>query len=172
MTREIFQPGSAGVSIPPPLFYAGALAAAYIAEVTWPWPIWPDVWARFGRAVGWGLVIWGSVIDGWAALTLLRARTPILPNRTARALVARGPFRLSRNPIYLALFGISLGIASLWNTWWAVIVLPGVWLVLDLWIIRREEQHLATMFPDDYDRYRSRVRRWLGRRRAETAIDR
>jgi protein-S-isoprenylcysteine O-methyltransferase Ste14 len=102
-----------------------------------------------------------AVLLGVAAeRELVRAKTPVLPFRDASALVTTGPFRLTRNPIYLAFTLLVLGVALGTASWWPVITLPLV-LVAMTWVIRGEERSLERLFGEEYRRYRHRVRRWL-----------
>jgi protein-S-isoprenylcysteine O-methyltransferase Ste14 len=97
----------------------------------------------------------------WSFLTFRAEKTTILPHQGAERLIARGPFRLSRNPIYLSeailLIGLSLANASLW---YALITPVFMFAVTRLAIVR-EEAHLAARFGADWEIYARRVRRWL-----------
>ena len=97
----------------------------------------------------------------WAIRTLLFARTTIMPHHSARALVTSGPFAFSRNPIYLGLALVYLGVALTMNDAWPIILLPIVVMVMSSFVIAREEAHLAEAFGDRYRAYCSRVRRWI-----------
>ncbi|HEX6629907.1 MAG TPA: isoprenylcysteine carboxylmethyltransferase family protein, partial [Gemmatimonadaceae bacterium] len=84
-----------------------------------------------------------------------------IPNRPATRLATGGPYRLTRNPMYVSLAALYLGVALFANSWWPVALLPLVLLVVDRAVIAREERYLAAAFPDEYAAYRARVRRWL-----------
>jgi protein-S-isoprenylcysteine O-methyltransferase Ste14 len=113
------------------------------------------------RALGWLLVTAGGILALAALAAFRRARTNILPNRPASALVVSGPYRFTRNPMYLSLTLLYLGGMFLANTWWPVLLLPPVLAALYWAVIRREERYLAAEFGDAYAAYRTRVRRWL-----------
>jgi len=85
----------------------------------------------------------------------------MIPNRPATRLVTWGPYRLSRNPMYLALSILYLGVSILVNTSWPVFFLPVALASLYLLVIRREERYLSAAFGREYELYRSTVRRWL-----------
>ncbi len=103
-----------------------------------------------------------------AALVLVTApglfllhRTTIVPHATPRALVTSGPFRFTRNPMYVAVTAAYVGVALVLNMIWPLLLLG-----LPLWIIHakvipREEWALTQAFGDDYRAYQKRVRRWL-----------
>ncbi len=96
-----------------------------------------------------------------AVRTLRAAGTPIPGNRPATTIVRTGPYRVSRNPIYLAFSLVQLGL-SLWVNSLALLItlIPAValmWLV----VIPREERYLEARFPSEYSPYKASVRRWL-----------
>jgi protein-S-isoprenylcysteine O-methyltransferase Ste14 len=97
----------------------------------------------------------------WALVTLVRHRTTFHPDREASRLVVAGPYRFSRNPIYLGLTAVYAGAALLANTLWAILLLPLVLIIVATQVIGREERYLARTFGEDYSEYCRRVRRWL-----------
>lgn len=154
-------PTSPGVRFPPPfLFVAGFLIALGLDRWVLQW--------RFGGSIrptlvagGWLLMVIGAFILIWAVLTFARARTAILPSRPARTIVATGPFRYSRNPMYVALSTMYVGLSFLAGMAWPLVLLPIVLVAVYAIVIRREEHYLASAFGDEYGVYRRRVRRWL-----------
>jgi protein-S-isoprenylcysteine O-methyltransferase Ste14 len=96
-----------------------------------------------------------------ALLTLRRAHTPVEPWKPTRAVVTRGPYGFTRNPIYLAMLGVQLSYAWGRPNGWGVLLLPLTLLALEWGVIRREERYLAQRFGDRYHAYRRQVRRWL-----------
>ena len=145
-----------GVKVPPPLWFLLCVGGAWGLHQVLPLGIAPPL-VEFGLAVmllGVGLIVAALVV-------MLVARTDPRPHTADRALVTHGPFRVSRNPIYLGLLVIAAGIAlvsgSLW-AWLAVAVLFGL---LDRLVIAREEAYLITRFGKDYADYLARVRRWM-----------
>lgn len=143
--------------IPPTVFLASALVMTGLDALA-PRPELVPVGWRWLALIPLAL---GALSGGWAIALFLKAGTPPEPWKHPLALVAHGPYRLSRNPMYLGLL--------LWLTAYALFlgsVLP--WLVLPLFIaamtvlfIRREEALLEATFGAPYRRYRARVRRWL-----------
>lgn len=148
---------SPGVHFPPPLLFALGFAAGLLLHREWP------IRAIAGGlpAVGWTLIAAGAVVGGWAMLTFRRARTGIFPNQPATSVVRRGPYRFTRNPMYLSLNSIYLGIAVLANTAWPILLLPLVLAVLRRAVIAKEEAYLAEAFGPEYEEYCKHVRRWL-----------
>jgi protein-S-isoprenylcysteine O-methyltransferase Ste14 len=97
-----------------------------------------------------------------AVLAFRRARTTVLPAlRPTTAIVERGPYRFSRNPMYLGMAVAYVGVALIMNNTYGLLALPVVIAVIDVFVIRREERYLSTKFGDPYDAYRRRVRRWV-----------
>ncbi len=154
-------PRDPGVRFPPPLLFIAALGAGILLHQWFPLQILPSQWRFVGLLLGWLLVGCAAGLSGWAMTTFLRGRTSIRPDRPASKLVTWGPYRLSRNPMYIALSSLHLGVSILVNTSWPVLFLPMVWVFLYFSVIRREERYLAAAFGNEYESYCSRVRRWL-----------
>ncbi|MBV8566328.1 MAG: isoprenylcysteine carboxylmethyltransferase family protein [Methylobacteriaceae bacterium] len=158
MTRDNRDDGP-GVRIPPPLLYLAVLALGILLGVAYPVHFLPT-------AVAWpigALILAAGVALGplWGIRTMLSANTTVRPDRPATTLVTDGPFRYSRNPLYLSLTLMYAGIGIIANSLWALILLPAVVLFMSLFVIRREEAHLQRAFGEEYERYRANVRRWL-----------
>jgi len=96
----------------------------------------------------------------YGIVTFVRARTSVIPDRPARQLVTWGPYRISRNPMYLSLTAAYLGIALVNNYAWPLVLLPVALAGMTI-IIKREERYLHGAFGDAYDQYCRHVRRWV-----------
>lgn len=107
-----------------------------------------------------GILIWLALFLS-ALAAFRRARTTLIPNQPAAALVTRGPYRITRNPMYLSLVALYLGVTLLMNSWWPLFFFPVVVILIDRTVIAREERYLASAFPAEYGAYTKRVRRWL-----------
>jgi protein-S-isoprenylcysteine O-methyltransferase Ste14 len=81
--------------------------------------------------------------------------------KAASVLITDGPYRFSRNPSYVALTLLYLGVGIILNNGWIWLLVVPVLLVMDLRVVRKEERHLETTFGEDYLRYKAAVRRWL-----------
>lgn len=90
-----------------------------------------------------------------------RRRTTIMPSGHPSRLVLDGPYRFTRNPMYLALVLSYVGLCLQLGLLWAVALLPLPWLALQLYVIPFEEARLRNEFGRQYSAYRARVRRWL-----------
>ncbi len=152
---------SAGVIAKPPLLYAGALALGLVAQAARPLPLIPPD-AKLPRRLG-GVALLGAALAGvgWAMRTMGRAGTSVDVDTPTTALVTDGPYRYSRNPIYLALSALYLGVALLRNALWPVLLFPVLLAVMQRGVIEREERYLARRFGEEYLAYRGRVRRWF-----------
>lgn len=140
------------------MVYLAGFACGLLGEAVAPSPGLPG-WLRVGGAVA-GIVLL-LLLDTRAMLRFRRHGTPVNPARPAEALVTDGPYRFTRNPMYIGMACAYAGAAVGAGALWSLALLPGVLFVIDRVIIPREERHLAERFVEDYDRYHRRVRRWL-----------
>jgi protein-S-isoprenylcysteine O-methyltransferase Ste14 len=147
-----------GVIAPPPLIYAGALAIGLIMHRLFPVKFFPGAAARLLGRVCMGI---SGILAVSAFLEMRRAGTHVDPAQPATALVTQGPFRLTRNPLYLSLTLLYAGIALMVNSLWAIVMLPGALLVIRYGVINREERYLERTFGDQYLSYKAKVRRWI-----------
>lgn len=149
-----------GVIAPPPLIYVGFLLAGWGAGqfLDLPGLGLPDLWRR-GLAVA-GLVI-GFGLEAAAAGLFRRARTAVQPWKPSTALVTGGIYRLTRNPIYVGMAIIYAALAIGMDSLAALVLLLPCLLVIDRFVIAREEQYLQARFGPAYLAYTQEVRRWL-----------
>jgi len=151
----------ARVAIPPPLLFAlGFLAGAWL-RAAWPGDALPAAYAPAARAAGFVLLAAG--VSGAVAglVTFFRAKTTVIPHRAASSLVQHGPYRITRNPMYVGLTLAYAGLALALNRLWPLAILPVVLAILIVAVIRPEERHLDERFGDEYRDYKRRVRRFL-----------
>jgi protein-S-isoprenylcysteine O-methyltransferase Ste14 len=145
----------------PPIIYAAAILVAWVLE-SYDRFVWLDLnLSTLPLEAGLVLIGIGLLIDIWAMIVLWRARTTILPNAPPSALVTRGPYRFSRNPIYvgntIALAG--LGLALRWG--WLLLLLPVTVTAVSWLAVSREETFLERKFGEEWRSYARRVRRWI-----------
>jgi protein-S-isoprenylcysteine O-methyltransferase Ste14 len=144
--------------VPPPLLYAGIFMLAIVLDGLLPLPDAPE---ELAGLVGHGLIGAGTALSFWSARCLRRWRTSLIPVRPTTALVVDGPYRFSRNPMYLGLAAVFLGVALVKQLLWAVLLAPVLLLVVTLLVTRKEEAYLEQKFGAAYRRYRVVVPRWL-----------
>lgn len=142
----------------PPLIYLGTLLLWPLADQLMPLDMSLPPAVRLG---GFGLMLVGFIIDGWAMLTLRRAHTTIMPHRGALVLVSDGPYRFSRNPIYVGNTIVIAGLGVVIASWWLLLAAFAATALVFVLAVRREEMHLALRFGAAWDSYASRVRRWV-----------
>lgn len=147
-----------GAVAPPPVIYAAGFAVGYLVDLAVPLGPIPVV---VGGALGGLMIVVSVAVVLWAFRSMRRAGTTINVYRSARALVATGPYQYSRNPMYLALTLLYLGLALVFDVVWVLLLLPAVVAVLHHGVIVREEVHLERAFGQEYRDYKARVRRWL-----------
>jgi len=148
----------AGVLLPPPLVYLGVLVAGLALQYFSPLAPWAG---PFSRVAGLGLVVAGLLLSATAAPRFRRAGTALRPNLPTTALVTSGPYRYSRNPLYLSATMVVMGAGlALGNAWILLMLVPAMILV-QRGIVQREEEYLEAKFGDTYREYRARVRRWV-----------
>jgi protein-S-isoprenylcysteine O-methyltransferase Ste14 len=151
---------TSGVRFPPPLIYAGGFAAGYGAHRLLPIRLWPDSTAVESR-LGWGLLVAGVLLAASAAYLFRRAGTTPNPSKPTSALVIWGPYRFTRNPMYVGMTTLYLGGTLFLNDPWPLVFLPVVIALVQRYVIAREEAYLERKFGDEYRAYKARVRRWI-----------
>lgn len=159
-TATTAAPDNPGVIAPPPLLYAGALVLGLLIHVVLPVGVLPSgsVPAQTLAAL---LIVAAGLTAASAFAALARARTNVDPAKPTTVIVTNGPFRFTRNPIYLALTLLYAGIAALMNALWPLLLLAPLLVVMQQAVIGREERYLENKFGGAYLRYKARVRRWL-----------
>jgi protein-S-isoprenylcysteine O-methyltransferase Ste14 len=146
--------------VPPPLVYLAFLLAGWgMSRVVADPGVGLDWDLR--RYVAFALIVGGLLIDGAAVQGFRRKGTPAEPWKEATALETEGLYRFSRNPIYLGYAIAYAGIAVAMNSLIALALLIPCMVVIDRFVVLREEAYLSRKFGAAYDAYRSRVRRWL-----------
>ena len=144
--------------IRPPFVYLGAIALGLVLHLLWPVRLVPPpVSTPFGATVTLlGVVLFVSAVRAFRA-----AGTPVPGDRPTTAIVRSGPYRFSRNPIYLAFSLFQLGLSFWFNSLALLITLIPAVALTSLVVIPREERYLEARFPSEYLPYKGSVRRWL-----------
>lgn len=157
------RPTNPGVRFPPPFLFVGGLLLAWLLEsrVERIRFIGGDASTAPVETAGALMIGAGLLLIGWGMLTFVRARTAILPMRSASRLVDTGPYRLTRNPMYTGMSLIYLGSMLVLNWVWALFIFPLVIWLLYRFVISREERYLAAEFGEEYRDYCRRVRRFI-----------
>jgi protein-S-isoprenylcysteine O-methyltransferase Ste14 len=152
---------SAGVRIFPPAVYLGGLVIGYALNWLWPVPILPGDADPIVRIVGGALALAGIALMLLAVAAFRRAGTSPNPTVATSALTFDGPYRFTRNPMYLGMALLLAGLAGIGNALWPLLAVVPVVAIIQTQVIAREERYLETKFGETYRAYRARVRRWL-----------
>ncbi len=151
-------PDSANVIALPPVIYGVAVVIGLVIHYIFPLRFLPSTPALW---LGILLVLLSLIVVISAFRALARAKTPFDVRKPTTALVSDGAFRFSRNPMYLSLTLLYLGIASLVNSLWLLLLVLPVVILIQRGVIEREERYLERKFGQAYLLYKGQVRRWV-----------
>src|SRR5262252_4273922 len=150
---------TAQVLIRPPLALGLALITGLALNWFVPLPLLPaDLPAGWLGAIIFCLAL---ALFAWAIVTITRAGSNVPTNLPTTTIVESGPYRFTRNPIYLAMFLGLIGLAIAFDNLWLLMMLVPFALVIRYGVVAREEAYLERKFGDAYRSYCSRVGRWL-----------
>lgn len=150
---------NSGAVVRPPIAWAFAAVAGLVLDALYPLPF-----LSAAMPAGWiGAIVFlaGLGLLVWAATTFRRAGTHIQTVEPTTTIVDEGPYRYSRNPIYVGMFLGLIGLAIGFDSLWLLITLVPFYLVIHYGVVAREEAYLERKFGDVYRAYKTRVRRWL-----------
>jgi protein-S-isoprenylcysteine O-methyltransferase Ste14 len=145
--------------IRPPIAWAVAFLLGLGLDWLYPLPFVPESWPRF--LIGAGVFALAFALAIWAITTFRAAGTRIDPGKPTSVIVTNGPFRFSRNPIYVGMLLGQTGLAIGFDNAWILASVAPLYLVLRFGVVAREEAYLERTFGSAYIEYKSRVRRWL-----------
>jgi protein-S-isoprenylcysteine O-methyltransferase Ste14 len=150
---------TANVIIRPPI----AWALAVLAGLTLQWVVsLPFMPASVPAGLVGGMVfVLALALFAWAIATITRAGSNVPTNLPTTTIVETGPYRFTRNPIYLGMFLGLVGLAIAFDSLWLLVMLGPFTLAIRYGVVAREEVYLERRFGDAYRQYRARVRRWL-----------
>ena len=152
---------NAGVRILPPLVYLAGLVLGYAVWWFWPMPVVPDAWSFALRIAGGVAFLLGIWLVAAAVMHFSRIGEDPNPTVPTHTLTFDGPYRFTRNPMYLGLALIQGGLALLGNALWPLVALiPVIWIIRTQ-VIAKEELYLERKFGGEYTAFKARVRRWL-----------
>jgi protein-S-isoprenylcysteine O-methyltransferase Ste14 len=144
--------------IRPPFVYLGSIGLGLLIHFLWPVQLLP---ASVNLPIGVMLVLLAAALFFSAVRTFRKAGTPVPGNLPTTIIVRTGPFRFSRNPIYLAFTLFQVGLAAWLNGLGLLVTLLPALALMMLVVIPREERYLEARFPSEYLPYKREVRRWL-----------
>jgi protein-S-isoprenylcysteine O-methyltransferase Ste14 len=156
------KPRGPNIRVPPLYFIGGFLLGLLLDGVVEPLRfVGGTASPRALTVAGWAVFWIGMIVAHSGVATFWLAGTTMFPFKPASALVQHGPYKFTRNPMYLGLTIAYVGLALALNTAWPLILLPLMLWLLVKTVIEREEQYLVATFGDEYLAYKKRVRRWL-----------
>ena len=153
------QADTARVMVRPPIAWLVAVLAGLVLDWLTPLPFMPIALpAHWLGAIVFTIAL---ALFAWAIATMTRAGSNVPTSKPTTTIVKSGPYRLTRNPIYLAMVVALIGLAIAFNSLWLLLTLAIFALVIRYRVIAREEAYLERKFGEVYRDYRGRVRRWL-----------
>ena len=144
--------------IRPPFVYLGTIILGLVLHFAWPVRL---VSQAVSMPLGSTAVLVAVALFLSAVRTFRTAGTPVPGNRPTVTIVRVGPYKYSRNPIYLSFSLLQIGVAFLVNSLWLFVTLIPAIMLMTFVVIPREERYLEKRFPSDYLTYKGSVRRWL-----------
>ena len=149
-----------GVYVPPPLVYVCVFFISVLCQRAMPikhsWFSMPGI-----VIVGWSLITLGIFLLLTSFWRFLISKNTLIPIRPAQSLQTSGIYAISRNPMYLALLCLYFGIAIFKGNVWTFILAPVVVIIIQIYVIKKEEQYLMRAFGEVYMTYMKKVPRWL-----------
>lgn len=150
----------AGVYLPPPIIFAGVYFIAFFIQRILPinnFLIEKDA-AKF---VGIIFFLLGIYLGLRGVARFIKTGNTIVTMKPSSSLQQEGMYKFTRNPMYLGLIAGYLGFTCFFGNWWHIILLPVLIIIVQEYVIKREERYLERKFGEDYKNYRQKVRRWL-----------
>ena len=146
------------IPFPPAIYPVSSIAGGYFLQRFIPLPQPSDTSFTI---IGSVIFVISILLLVWSITTLRKFKTTTMPHHPAKYLVTTGPYRFSRNPIYLAFLLLTLASALATGNLWILLSLPVVMLTLAIYAVHPEESHLKQTFGDSYIEYSRKVRRWI-----------
>jgi protein-S-isoprenylcysteine O-methyltransferase Ste14 len=140
------------------LIHLGSVLIGLGVHPFWPVAISSGSGARWLGAI---VVLMSLAVAALSIREFRRFKTSVRPDVPSTALIRTGPFRYSRNPLYIFLSGMHVGIGLLLNSLWVLLMLAPALAIMSVGVIAREERYLERKFGKDYLVYKASVRRWL-----------
>jgi len=141
----------------PPIVYLVSILVGVGLNLVWPGQLFPHAVEPLGPL----LTLLAVVLFVLSVREFRKAQTPIRTRKPVTAVITTGPYRFSRNPIYLSFTLLQLGIGMWANSAWVVGMLIPTLVLMSYGVIAREERYMEQKFGDEYLRYRAAVRRWV-----------
>jgi protein-S-isoprenylcysteine O-methyltransferase Ste14 len=149
-----------GVSLPPPLLYGLFFGISLFLQKLFP--LSKNFFnTNASEVVGFLLLAVCLVFDLPSLVQFFKTKNTLITIKSANSLQTKGLYSISRNPMYTGLLCLYSSLALLVGNWWTVLFIPLVFLLIQVYVIRREENYLTRRFGQQFIDYKKRVRRWL-----------
>jgi len=149
---------TSGVLLPPPVVYFVFLLAGYWVDKYLPLPF---INTNMSFIAGISIIVLSFILFGVVLLEFSRLKTSVDHRKPTNAIITTGAFRYSRNPIYISMVMLCIGISFLINSLWGFVATLLASIIITKFVIIKEETYLERKFGESYLQYRKAVRRWL-----------
>jgi protein-S-isoprenylcysteine O-methyltransferase Ste14 len=155
------QPGTVGVPLGPLGIVAGDIILGLLLRWAWPLPLVAESYRHPVRLVGIALGVLWLALAIWSVRTFRKAGTSPNPTAPSKAIATDGPYRFTRNPMYVGMMCLMIGLALTLNSVALLLTAVVAWFLLRYAVIAPEERYLEAKFGQAYTDYKARVRRWI-----------
>ena len=149
-----------GIYIPPPLLYIVTFFAAILLQKILPLNK-EFFHSTASKIIGSVIILIGLFFNFPALRQFIKTKNTLVTVKPANSLQTAGIYSASRNPMYVSLLLFYTGLAFIVGNWWTLILLPVLFLIVQEYVIKREEKYLDRTFGQQYSDYKTKVRRWL-----------
>ena len=149
-----------GIYIPPPLFYVATFLAAVLLQKLVPLNR-TFFYTATSKVIGTVIIIIGLFFNFPALRQFFKTKNTLVTIKPANSLQTTSIYSVSRNPMYISLLLFYIGLSFIIGNWWNLMLLPFLILVIQEYVIKREEKYLVRRFGKQYLDYKSKVRRWI-----------
>jgi len=143
---------------PPPLIHLIVIGVGIFIDFIWPLEIYAE--SKF-LWLGYGLIVVSLIVAGLCFREFKVSSTSIKPDQSTTTIVRKGPYRFSRNPMYICMVLLHFGVALWMNSVWVLLSIVPALLIIAVYVIPREERYLQRKFGKTYLDYKDSVRRWF-----------
>lgn len=149
-----------GIYVPPPMIYAAFFVFSLLLNKIWTLQA-SLLDTRIAQAIGWIFIALYLLLAFISIRQFVLSKNTIVTIKPAKSLQTTGIYAITRNPMYLSLVFFYCGLAVFFGNWWTFAMIPLLILVIQVYVIGKEEQYLEREFGGQYDAYRQKVRRWI-----------
>lgn len=145
------------IALPPLILFACAVIG-WLSHVFYPLQV---MNSKASHSLGAVLALVAAILGGWARLIMAKAGTSVRPDKPSTTIVRAGPYRLTRNPMYVSFCLLQLALGLAFNDWIPLLLALPLALALHFGVILREERYLELKFGEQYLALKRSVRRWV-----------